>query len=162
MAALTVLREKHRTAARMIVAGLPNSAVAAALGVKPDTVSSWAQTPAFKGMVDHYRLLAEDADREIALQRSDLASQVMREMSRRVEDAPQDIHTGELTNMLKVLAPKREEAGPQSNVNILLDSIAAGHARVAAAKGGKVVEVDIGGAAESGPQSTPALKVHNE
>lgn len=128
---LESVKEKHRTAARMIVAGMPDTAIASVIGVQPATISGWKKQPLFEGLVTQYRLLADNADQELALARSGVGRMAFRALERRLEDNEAEITVRELTDIIKITAPVPEASGPSTQINLIAERMEAASARVA-------------------------------
>lgn len=121
--ALVRLSERHHALARNLASGMSPSQAALTCGYTLSRVSILQDDPAFRELLHFYRADVELQYRDLHTRLSGLALDAADELANRLEEAPEDISTGQLMELTKMGAD-RTGFGPQSsstNVNVNVD-----------------------------------------
>jgi hypothetical protein len=141
------LTDRHHNLARNLASGMPAGEAAVLCGYTASRVSILQNDPAFKELLEFYREDANRPYRDLHVRLSGLALDAAEELSNRLEEEPEKISIGQLTELTK-LGADRTGHGPQSstlNVNVdLAGRMEAARKRVAMRK----LEVIEGGLVE--------------
>ena len=121
--ALARLSERHHALARNLASGMSPSQAALTCGYTLSRVSILQDDPAFKELLHFYRSDVELQYRDLHTRLSGLALDAADVLANRLEEAPDEISTGQLMELTKMGAD-RTGFGPQSsstNVNVNVD-----------------------------------------
>lgn len=117
------ITERHHALARNLANGMGESDAATFCGYSLSRVSILKSDPAFKELLQFYREDANRPYRDLHTRLSGLALDAAEELSNRLEEEPDKISIGQLTELTK-LGADRTGHGPQSssfNVNANVD-----------------------------------------
>lgn len=118
--ALKRIGERHHALARNLAGGMSSGEAGLVAGYCGSRVSILLDDPAFKELVQFYRRDVNAQYRDMHQRLSGLALDAAEVLADRLEDAPDDISTGQLMDLVK-LGADRTGFGPQSsstNVNV--------------------------------------------
>lgn len=120
---LVRLSERHHALARNLSGGMSQSQAALTCGYTLSRVSILLDDPAFRELLHFYREDVELQYRDLHTRLSGLALDAADVLANRLEEAPEEISTGQLMELTKMGAD-RTGFGPQSsstNVNVNVD-----------------------------------------
>lgn len=119
--AIKRITERHHALARNLASGMPEGDAATLQGYTISRVSILKNDPAFKELLAFYREDAQRPYRDLHVRLSGLAMDAAEELSNRLEEKPEEITIGQLTELTK-LGADRTGCGPQStNLNLNVD-----------------------------------------
>lgn len=130
------LRDRHHALARCLAQGMTNAEASAVTGYDPSRISILLGSPDFKGLVEHYRKIEDSLLGEFTDRATTLTLTAMNELQDRIEDAPQEISTTTLLEVVKTGADRIGHAPVTKSLNInanvnLGDRLQAARKRVA-------------------------------
>lgn len=115
--ALKKLRGVHHRIAKLLAEGLTESNVALACNVSLGHVSILKNDPAFKGLMEHYSGVVEEAHKDFVTNLADLRDSAVGELHERLLDSPDDISNSLLVDIIK-LGADRTGHGPTGKVSV--------------------------------------------
>jgi len=120
---LQKIKDSHHMAARLVAQGMGPVEVSIHTGYTPQRITDLLKDPAFQDLMEVYRKDLRDTHADVAARLAGLALDAIGEIHDRVRDTPEDVTTGQLTEIAKT-ALDRIGYGPQSkstNVNVNVD-----------------------------------------
>lgn len=120
--AIKSLKDSHHGLARALASGMRPAEASIVTGYSPSRISILCADPAFKELLEFYRSEANIAAASVHDRMAALALDTTQELQRRLDEAPDEIKTGELVKILETTAD-RTGHGPspkitQVNVNV--------------------------------------------
>jgi hypothetical protein len=135
--ALKRISERHRNLARVMASGVPVWEAAAMTGYSVQRISMFKVDPAFMNLIRFYSEQKDAMFETMYEKLAGMGSEAADLLRERMEEAPDEITTPALLDMVKVGAD-RTGHGPQStnlNVNVnIADRLSAARKRIASAK----------------------------
>lgn len=128
--AIKRLTERHHNLARNLASGMAVGEAATFCGYTISRVSILQNDPAFKELLEFYREDAARPYRDLHVRLSGLALDAAEELSNRLEEEPEKISIGQLTELTK-LGADRTGHGPQSSTNLNVNIDLAGRLEAA-------------------------------
>jgi hypothetical protein len=123
--ALKRLSQRHHALARNLAAGMRDAEAALITGYDISRISILKADPQFQELMEFYRADVDRAYADLHERLAGLSVDAADELTRRLEDAPEDVSTGQLLEIMKSTAD-RTGHGPSSkseqtlNVNVNL------------------------------------------
>jgi len=117
------LSERHHALARNLAMGMDHRQASAIANYSESRISILLSDPAFKELLEFYRLPYEETSRDIAQQFAELTKDANEELIQRLAEEPEKFTVGQLMEVSKMGAD-RTGFGPQSsstNINVNVD-----------------------------------------
>lgn len=141
------LKARHHAIARALAEGMRPGVVAATYGYSPSRISILQSDPTFQELLAHYKseMAFDNARTRERLQ--NLGIDAMDEISRRLEEAPEEIGINALIRLTEIVADRTghgKKSETDVNVNIgFADRLRQARERIAAIPGPKIIEGEI-------------------
>lgn len=141
------LSERHHALARLIGGGVGTSEAAAIVGYHPNRVSMLKNDPAFQELVAFYRSSADRELRSNFERLAGLTADAADLLQERLNEAPEDVSTGQLIEIVKVAADRSGNAPISTSVQVdvrvnLADKLKAAREQARRASEGLVIEAE--------------------
>lgn len=117
------ITERHHALARALASGMTEGEAGAMVGLLPARVSVLKASPAFRELMDLYRSNVDRVFTDTAARLAGLAHDAIVEIAERLEDAPEEITTGQLLQIAS-MAADRTGLGPSQTQNVNVTNIA--------------------------------------
>lgn len=115
--ALQRLRARHHALAKALAEGMRPGIAAATYGYSVSRVSILSADPAFRELVEHYRVQVDHDYRRVHDRLADLSVEAMDELEHRLEESPEKVSVTQLLKLVELTAD-RTGFGPKSNTDV--------------------------------------------
>jgi hypothetical protein len=112
------LSERHHALARLLGTGIRPSEAAAIVGYHPNRVSILKADPAFQELIAFYRTSADRELRTNFERLSGLTADAADLLQERMQEAPEDVSTGQLIEIVKVAADRSGNAPISTTIQV--------------------------------------------